>query len=66
MNVPRGILKSNSDFINIQSYDSADMPKHVNFDSHVTQEHCRSLESIVSLSSTQALNKGVKLEDIEN
>lgn len=66
MNVPRGILKSNSDFINIQSYDSGDMPKHVNFDSHVTQENCRSLESIVSLSSTQALNKNVKLEDIEN
>ncbi len=66
MNVPRGILKSNSDFINIQSYDSGDMPKHVNFDSHVTQENCRSLESIVSLSSTQALNKYVKLEDIEN
>jgi hypothetical protein len=66
MNVPRGILKSNSDLINIQSYDSGDMPKHVNFDSNITQENCRSLESIVSLSSTQALNKGVKLEDIEN
>ena len=64
MQVPRGILKSNSDFINIQSYESGDMPKHVNFDSRVTEENCRSVESIVSLSSTQALNKDVKLEDI--
>jgi hypothetical protein len=66
MHVPRGILKSNQDLINIQSYESGEtLPKHVNFDSRVTEENCRTLESIVSLSSTQALNKDVRLQDIE-
>ena len=66
MHVPRGILKSNQDLINIQSYESGEtLPKHVNFDSRVTEENCHTLESIVSLSSTQALNKAVRLQDIE-
>jgi hypothetical protein len=66
MHVPRGILKSNQDLINIQSYESGEtLPKHVNFDSRVTEENCHTLESIVSLSSTQALNKDVRLQDIE-
>ncbi len=59
-------MKSNQDLINIQSYESGEtLPKHVNFDSRVTEENCRTLESIVSLSSTQALNKDVRLQDIE-
>lgn len=66
MHVPRGILKSNSDLINIQSYESgSELPKHVNFDSRITEENCRSLESMVSLSSTEALNTRVKWAEIE-
>jgi hypothetical protein len=36
----------------------------VNFDSKVTEENCRSIDTMVSLASTAALDNKIRLEDI--
>jgi len=74
MAVPKGILKSSQDlreninFINrlqVNSHQSEqELPKHVNFDSRLTEENCRSVDTMVSLASTAALENKIKLEDI--
>ena len=72
--VPKGILKCPSDPKECLSLykagsceNSGELPKHVNFDSRVTDDHCKSVDTMESLASTFLGGKEarVRLLDIQ-
>ena len=71
MAVPKGILKSTQDLresmsLYNKSNNDKDVPRHVNFDSRVTEENFTSVETIESLGSTAfAPEAKFHLADIE-
>lgn len=50
MQIPKGILKGTQDVRENLSVYKVEYPRHVNFDSRVTEENCRSVDTIESAS----------------